>query len=101
MGFQFLETDSAGRDALVEYLDDLIGQLTPPPEPETSGVRVVVAEPSPPLLERIAIALGQAGFVVDAFADGNEAYAACVASPPEAVVTPAASSELNQHLHYT
>jgi len=89
MGFQFLETDSAGRDALVSYLEDLLDELTPPPQPVPSGVRVVVAEPSTPLLERIAIALGQAGFVVDAFEDGADAYAACTHAPPEAVVAAA------------
>jgi CheY-like chemotaxis protein len=88
MGFQFLETDSLGRDALVTYLELLIDELTPPPQPLPVGVRVVVAEPSPPLLERIAIALDQAGFVVEAFADGAEALAAC-AQAPDVVVTAA------------
>lgn len=86
MGFQFLETDSQGRDALIGYLEELIDELTPPPQPLPEGVRIVVAEPSPPLLERIAIALDQAGFIVDAFPDAAEALAAC-AQPPEVVVT--------------
>jgi CheY-like chemotaxis protein len=86
MGFQFLETDSTGRDALVNYLEDLIDELTPPPLELPPGVRVVVAEPSPPLLERIAIALGQAGYVVDAFGDGADAYAACAYAAPHAVI---------------
>jgi CheY-like chemotaxis protein len=86
MGFQFLETDSLGRDALVRYLEDLIDELTPPPMQLPVGVRVVIAEPSGPLLERIAIALGQAGYTVDAFEDGQEAYAACVHAAPHAVI---------------
>lgn len=89
MGFQFLETDSVGRDALVGYLEDLLDELTPPPQPVPSGVRIVIAEPSPPLLERIAIALEQAGFVVEAYADGADAYAACAARPPELVIAAA------------
>jgi CheY-like chemotaxis protein/Tfp pilus assembly protein PilZ len=89
MGFQFLETDSIGRDALVTYLEDLLDELTPPPQPLPAGVRVVLAEPSPPLLERIAIALGQAGFHVDAFEDGADAYAACAHIPPDVVVAAA------------
>jgi CheY-like chemotaxis protein len=86
MGFQFLETDSVGRDALVNYLEELIDELTPPPMQLPVGTRIVVGEPSPPLLERIAIALSQAGYVVDAFSDGAEAYAACVHQAPHGVV---------------
>lgn len=87
MGFQFLETDSAGRDALVRYLDDLIDELTPPPQqPTLEGIRVIVAEPSAPLLERIAIALEQAGFLVEGFADGADAFAAAAHQPPHAIV---------------
>jgi DNA-binding response OmpR family regulator len=86
MGFQFLETDSAGRDALVQYLEDLIDELTPPPMQLPVGTRVILAEPSLPLLERIAIALQQAGYTVEAFADGAEAYASCLAQAPNAVV---------------
>jgi CheY-like chemotaxis protein/Tfp pilus assembly protein PilZ len=86
MGFQFLETDSLGRDALVRYLEGLIDELTPPPQPLPTGVRVVVAEPSPPLLERIAIALDQAGFAVESYPDGADAFAACTHQPPSAVI---------------
>lgn len=86
MGFQFLETDSAGRDALVQYLDELIDELTPPPQAIPVGVRIVVVEPSEPLLERVAVALDQAGFAVDAFLDGAEAYAHVAHSPPDCVV---------------
>jgi CheY-like chemotaxis protein/Tfp pilus assembly protein PilZ len=87
MGFQFLETDSFGRDALVTYLEDLIDELTPPPQPVPVGVRVVVIEPSPPLLERIAVALEQAGYEVEIYPDGAEAYAACNQRPPALVIT--------------
>lgn len=86
MGFQFLETDSHGRDALITYLDDLIEELTPPPMQLPAGVRVIVAEPSEPLLERIVIALSQAGYQVEGYIDGAEAYAACVPRAPDLVV---------------
>jgi len=33
MGFEFLETNSDGRQALVDYLDDLLEELTPAPQP--------------------------------------------------------------------
>ncbi len=87
MGFQFLESDSSGREALVNYLELLLDELTPPPQPTPVGVRVVLAEPSPPLLERIAIALEQAGYTVDAFDDGAEAYASCMQQRPDVVIT--------------
>lgn len=86
MGFQFLETDSHGRDALMQYLDDLLDELTPPPQPIPVGVRVVLAEPSGPLLERVAVALEQAGYVVEAFEDGAGAYAACMHQRPDVVI---------------
>lgn len=89
MGFQFLETDSHGREALVQYLDDLIDELTPPPQPIPVGVRIVLAEPSTPALERIVVALEQAGYVVDAFVDGADAYAACMSQRPDVVITAA------------
>jgi CheY-like chemotaxis protein len=89
MGFQFLESDLSGRDALIRYLDDVVDAGTPPPREVLVGVRVVVAEPSHPLLERIAIALEQAGYDVEGYPDGAEAYAACVRRPPAVVVTAA------------
>lgn len=87
MGFQFLETDSAGREALVGYLDDLLDELTPPPQSMPEGVRVVIAEPSAPLRERIIVALEQSGFVAEGFDDGSDAYSACAQAPPHALIT--------------
>ena len=89
MGFEFLESDSAGRDALVDYLDDLLEELTPPPQPVPEQSRIVLAEPSGPLRERIQAALEQAGFVVEAFADGTDAFVACVRVRPDLVVAAA------------
>jgi CheY-like chemotaxis protein len=87
MGFEFLETDGEGREPLIEYLEDLLEELTPPPQPMPDGARIVVAESSEPLLERIRGALEQAGFVVEPFVEGADAYAACVRQRPDLVVT--------------
>jgi CheY-like chemotaxis protein len=89
MGFEFLESDGEGRDALVDYLDDLLEELTPPPQPTPEGARIVLAEPSEPLLERIRAALEQAGFGVEGFAEGADAYAACIRQRPDLVVAAA------------
>jgi CheY-like chemotaxis protein len=89
MGFEFLESDSEGRDALIAYLDDLLEELTPPPQPLPESSRIVLAEPSVPLLERIRGALEQAGFGVEGFAEGADAYAACVRQRPDLVVAAA------------
>jgi CheY-like chemotaxis protein len=89
MGFEFLESDSEGRQALVEYLDELLEELTPPPQPMPDNARIVLAEPSDPLLERIRGALEQAGFTVEGFAEGADAYAACVRQRPDLVVAAA------------
>lgn len=86
MGFQFLDDDGEGA-ALAGYLDDLIEELTPPPTVIEEQLRIVVAEPSAPLRARIAEAMTPAGFVIDSFADGAAAYAACLTRPPDGVVT--------------
>lgn len=89
MGFEFLESDSEGRQALVVYLDDLLEELTPPPQPMPEGSRIVLADPSEPLLERIRGALEQAGFLVEGFLEGADAYAACVRQRPDLLVAAA------------
>lgn len=95
MGFQFLESDSHGREALIQYLDDLLEELTPPPQAIPVGVRIVLAEPGAPLLERIAVALEQAGYTVEAFLDGADAYAACASQRPDLVVAAADMPDLD------
>ncbi len=86
MGFEFLETEGGGLEALSAYLDDLIEELTPPPTTLSATMLVYVAEPSRPLRERIAIALEGAGFTVEAFVDGAEAYRAAAAHQPEVLI---------------
>jgi CheY-like chemotaxis protein len=95
MGFEFLESDSEGRAALVDYLDDLLEENTPPPFPVPEQIRVMVAEPSTPLRERIVAALEQAGMDVDPHADGADAYASCVSTPPDVVVVAAHMSGMD------
>jgi DNA-binding response OmpR family regulator len=93
MGFEFLDSEadgeSDGKAALVHYLEDLIEGASPGQAPLPEVMRVVVAEPSAPLRERIAAALEQAGFAVDRHGDGAEAYASCVRHPPDVVVVAA------------
>jgi CheY-like chemotaxis protein len=89
MGFEFLESDREGGQALAEYLQDLLEELTPPPQPMPEGARIVLAEPSEPLLERIRGALEQAGFLVEGYVEGADAYAACVRQRPDLVVAAA------------
>jgi DNA-binding response OmpR family regulator len=86
MGFEFLETEGGGLEALSAYLDNLIEELTPPPRMLPSTMLVFVAEPSRPLRERIAAALETAGFTVEAFHDGAEAYRAAAAQAPDLLV---------------
>jgi CheY-like chemotaxis protein/Tfp pilus assembly protein PilZ len=93
MGFEFQdgegEDEGDGRDALITYLDDLIEGAAPAQVDLPAVIRVVVAEPSAPLRERITAALEQAGFAVDGHGDGAEAYASCVRQPPDVVVVAA------------
>lgn len=86
MGFEFLEVEG-GPDEFERHLDGLIGDLTPPPTPLTELLHLVIVEPSAPLRARIATALTAAGFIVEDFADGDAAYAACVDRVPDGVVT--------------
>ncbi len=87
MGFEFLEQDNAGRTDLVEYLDDLIEEFTPPPRDVPMGCRVLLADPSAPLLGRMRTALGHAGFDVETVESGTEAYQRCSDNPPQILVT--------------
>lgn len=86
MGFEFLDTDAGGVDALAAYLDGLIEDLTPIPATLAETRLVYVAEPSGPLRERIATALEPAGFQVEVFVDGVEAFTACAAHPPDLLI---------------
>ncbi len=89
MGFEFIENDNAGRQQLLDYLQDLLEELTPVPREVQREVAVLVADPSGPLLERLSSALGAAGFLVDAVSNGVEAYTRCNEAPPDVIVAAA------------
>ncbi len=83
MGFELLEQDGEKRVRLNAYLDTLLDgpKLAPGgggPEP----VRVLVADSSTRLLERLSTALGDAGFEVEMAVNGAEAYSAVLSRPP-------------------
>jgi CheY-like chemotaxis protein/Tfp pilus assembly protein PilZ len=58
-------------------------------DPAEAGdpIRVLVADGETRLLERLSTALGRAGFEVLTATNGVEAYSACLASPPDVVVS--------------
>ena len=95
MGFEFLESEAHGRSSLDEYLDDLLEEMTPPPMDVPQTMRVLIAEPSQPLLDRITAALDQAGYSVESFHDGADAYAAAVRTRPDIVVAAANMSGMD------
>jgi CheY-like chemotaxis protein len=85
MGFEFLDVDEERLLALKEFLDPLLDE-SPPLSLLSGGLRVVVADPSARLIERVTRALGDAGFIVSMAANGSDAYAACVDQPPDVLL---------------
>ncbi len=57
-----------------------------PPHAVSEDVRIVVADGSTRLLERMSTALGSAGFAVDTASNGMEALSACLRRVPDAVL---------------
>src|SRR5262249_29817873 len=82
MGFEFLERDPGQREQLRQLLEDLTDELAPPPFEVPRKPRVLVADDSPRLLDRIASAL-YADFAVQMASSGGDAYAMCVRDPPD------------------
>jgi len=83
MGFELLEQDSERRARLNAYLDTVLdAPRASPGGAAEERVRVLVADPSTRLLERLATGLGDAGFEVDLAQSGAEAYSACLSRPP-------------------
>ena len=85
MGFEFLDVDEERLRALKDFLDPLLDD-SPPLTLLTGGLRVVVADPSARLIERVTRTLGDAGFIVVMAANGSDAYAACVEHPPDVLL---------------
>jgi DNA-binding response OmpR family regulator/Tfp pilus assembly protein PilZ len=86
MGFEFLEQDESHRQHLEAFLADLIEELTPPPRELPRVARVLVADVSPRLLERLSTALGDNDFDVETVANGAEAYSACLNQAPDVLL---------------
>ena len=86
MGLEFVDNGDGSVDALGDYLANVIHDLTPPPVSMPGQFTAVVVEPSAPLRERIAVALEDAGFVVEVWASGPEALGAITARLPDVVV---------------
>lgn len=87
MGFEFLEHDPSRLEALRAHLAQHIRSAAPSREPVPVSTRVVVADSSPKLLERVAQALGAVGFEVASALDGGAAYQACIAQRPDVLLT--------------
>jgi CheY-like chemotaxis protein/Tfp pilus assembly protein PilZ len=86
MGFAFAEEGSR-RQELDRYIDDLVSSLTPQVGAELQSTRILLADASPRLLERLSTALGGVGFIVSTASNGAEAYASCLHNPPSLLLT--------------
>jgi CheY-like chemotaxis protein len=87
MGFEFLESDPARIDRLNRGVDKLLETHTAPGEVARDLVRVVVADSSTRLLERLSSGLSEARFAVTMATNGAEAYAACLGGPQDLLFT--------------
>ena len=83
MGFEFL---GEANEDLLDYLSSLSRGGASPSPAGPEHVTVVVAEPSAPLVDRLAKNLAPMGFVVRDAAHGAEAYAACLAEKPDVLL---------------
>lgn len=86
MGLAFLDEDSEARMRLEEYLEDVMPVLSIKPDPAPRRARILLADGSTRLLERLSVALGNAGFVVATVSNGAEAYANCLHDPPDVLL---------------
>lgn len=90
MGFEFVEQDQNRLARFGAIYDELSRSLTHTPASVLPRrARVVVADSSARLLERVSRALQNAGFVVEPVTDGGEAYVACLREPPEILLADA------------
>jgi CheY-like chemotaxis protein/Tfp pilus assembly protein PilZ len=86
MGFAFLSHENAGRERLLAYIEEIVGDMPPPRLELPSQPFAVVADPRQPLLDRLENALGSMGFETLLFRNGAEALAACNELIPDVVV---------------
>jgi len=99
MGFELLGEDAAPENAsaltaIRRYLSSIRAD-TSPPIALTTATRVVVAEPSAPLRDRLVRALERVGFRVDAHDEARSALLACEVERPDVVITAEAMPELD------
>ena len=87
MGFEFLEHDPARLEALRSHLAQHIESAATSRERMPNSTRLVVADASSKLLERVSQALGAVGFEVATAQDGGAAYQACLAQRPDVMLT--------------
>ena len=87
MGFEFLEHDPARLEALRTHLAQHIESSATSRERMPASTRLVVADASSKLLERVSQALGAVGFEVATAQDGGAAYQACLAQRPDVMLT--------------
>jgi CheY-like chemotaxis protein len=87
IGFRFLDEDTPALRAIAEMIDDVAGEVCAAAGSEGGQqVRIVVADGDERLLDRKATVLGDAGYVVEAVANGVEAFSACLERSPEIVL---------------
>lgn len=87
MGFAFLEHDQEGRHQLSTYLEELADQFTPTSIPVMDVCRVVIADTSMPMIDRVANALTNHGFQIKTAGHGGEAFAECQDWGPDILLT--------------
>lgn len=87
MGFEFLEHDPARLEALRSHLAQHIESAATSRERMPNSTRLVAADASSKLLERVSQALGAVGFEVATAQDGGAAYQACLAQRPDVMLT--------------
>ncbi len=87
MGFEFLEHDPARLEALRLHLAQHLLSSSVSREPLQVSTRMVVADSSVKLLERVTHALSAVGFQVATAQDGGAAYQACLAQRPDVLLT--------------
>jgi DNA-binding response OmpR family regulator len=90
MGLSFAPAASAAPDVLARQLAEFLRAAPPLPQVALAArerpMRVVVVDESPRLLERAATALRHAGFDVETCSRAVDAFAACLALPPDVVL---------------
>ena len=86
MGFAFLAHESAGRERLLSYLEELTEDMPPPRLELPNQSFAVIADPKQVVLDRLENALGSMGFETLLFRNGAEALAACHELIPDVVV---------------